>query len=147
MSGFTIGKLAESASVGVETVRFYERKGLIQRPTKSGYGFRQYEADDVLRIRFIKRAQELGCTLREIKELLEIDATRRATCSDYSGVVRHRLAEIDGKITDLQRMKRALGELLVACEGSPCGAECRILDCFENGWKMPKPERRKVRKP
>jgi MerR family mercuric resistance operon transcriptional regulator len=147
MSSFTIGKLAKSASVGVETVRFYERKGLIKRPSNNGSGFRKYAADDSLRIRFIKRAQELGCTLREVKELLELNATRRTTCSDYSVRIQRKLAEIDGKIKDLQRMKRALHEVLASCEGNPGDAECRILDCFENGCKMPKQDKRKVKKP
>jgi len=146
MSSFTIGRLAKSASVGVETVRFYERKGLIKRPSSSDSGYRQYEADDSLRIRFIKRAQELGCTLREVKELLELNATRRTTCSDYSVRIQRRLAEIDGKIRDLQRMKRALKKILATCEDNPRDAECRILDCFENGWKIPKQDKRKVKK-
>jgi MerR family mercuric resistance operon transcriptional regulator len=146
MSKFTIGKLAKSAAVGVETVRFYERKGLIKRPSKNGSGFRQYAADDSLRIRFIKRAQELGCTLREVKELLELNATRRTTCSDYSVRIERKLAEIDGKIKDLLRMKRALNEALATCGESPRDTECRILDCFEKGWKMPKTDKRKVGK-
>lgn len=145
MSNFTIGKLAKSASVGVETVRFYERKGLIKRPSRSVSGYRQYEADDSLRIRFIKRVQELGCTLREVKELLELDATRRMTCSDYSVRIQRKRAEIDGKIKDLQRMKRALNKILASCADNPEDAECRMLDCFENDWKMPKQDKRKVK--
>jgi DNA-binding transcriptional MerR regulator len=84
--------------------------------------------------------------LREVQELLELNATRRTTCSDYTVRIERKLAEIDGKIKDLQRMKRALHEILASCEDNPRDAECRILDCFENGCKMPKQDKRKVRK-
>jgi MerR family mercuric resistance operon transcriptional regulator len=145
MSNFTIGKLAKSASVGVETVRFYERTGLIKRPSKGGQGFRQYNDDDALRIRFIKRAQELGYTLREIKELLDLKASHKTTCGEYSEKIGSKLKEIDDKIRDLKRIKKALGEILVLCDDNPSNAECRVLDCFENGWKMPDPDKRKVK--
>ena len=146
MSSFTIGKLAKSAAVGVETVRFYERQGLIKRPARNGSGFRHYAADDSVRIRFIRRAQELGCTLREVKELLELNATRRMVCADYSVRIEHKLTEIEGKIKDLQRMKRALKAILTTCGESPQDAECRILDCFEKCCKIPKTDKRKVEK-
>lgn len=138
MSNFTIGQLAKAASVGVETIRFYERKGLVKKPSKNGSGFRQYQVDDVTRIRFIKKAQELGGTLREIKDLLELDARRKTTCSDYGVRIKRKLDEVDEKIESLQRLKKALGGILASCEDNPKGAECRMLECFENGWKMPK---------
>ena len=75
----TIGKLAKAAGVGVETIRFYERKGMIKRPSNRGGGFRQYPEDEVSRIRFIKRAQELGFTLREVKTLLDLQSKRKIT--------------------------------------------------------------------
>jgi Hg(II)-responsive transcriptional regulator len=145
MSNFTIGKLAKSASVGVETVRFYERTGLLNRPSKKGAGYRQYDEGDAVRIRFIKRAQELGYTLREIKELLNLQAARKTTCGDYSERIGNKLKEIDDKIRDLKRIKKGLSEILAMCDDNPRNAECRVLDCFENGWKMPDQDKRKVK--
>lgn len=136
MSDLTIGRLAKESGVGVETVRFYERKGLIRKPNKRLSGFRRYEADNASRIRFIKRAQELGFTLREVKELLDLNASPRATCADMSKKAEAKIAEVEAKIKDLQRMKRSLKELAEACgESRKAVAQCRILDCFESGWK------------
>jgi len=146
MKNFTIGKLAEAASVGIETVRFYERKGLLKQPSKNGAGFRHYEDGDATRIRFIKRSQELGFTLREIKDLFVLDATRKTKCSDYGVRIERKMEEVDGKIKDLQRLKGALGEILELCEDHPGGAECHILDCFENGCKMSGQCKRKAEK-
>ncbi len=81
MSGFTIGKVAKQSGVGVETVRFYETKGLIKQPPRSDHGYRQYTEETVLRIRFIKQAKKLGFTLKEINELLSIRDESGATCS------------------------------------------------------------------
>lgn len=136
MSDLTIGKLAKESGVGVETVRFYERKGLIRKPIKRLSGFRHYQDDDARRIRFIKRAQELGFTLKEVKDLLDLNVNPRATCSDMSKKAETKVAEVEAKIKDLQRMKRSLKELAEACgESRKAVAQCRILDCFESGWK------------
>lgn len=132
----TIGVLAKETGVGVETVRFYERKGLIRQPNKRGGGYRQYEPDDVKRISFIKRAQELGFTLKEIQDLLEMNTNTRATCSDIKTKADLKINEVKAKIKDLQRMKAALEEVACACgESKQAVSECRILDCFETGWK------------
>ena len=146
MSNFTIGKLAKSASVGVETIRFYERKGLIKRPPKSSSGFRHYAPENSRRILFIKRAQELGYTLREIKELIELDANRQTTCVDYIASVERKLDEIDRKIQDLKRMKRALQDILTSCEDDSCDAECNPLYCFETGCEVQNLDEQKVKK-
>jgi DNA-binding transcriptional MerR regulator len=132
MTTLTIGRLARASGVGVETVRFYERKGLINRPASQG-GYRTY-ADDVVRlIRFIKRAQSLGFTLREIKGLLELNADPRAACADVKRRADGKLDEIAEKIRDLQRMKRSLTRLSAACtNGRQAAAQCRISDCFEH---------------
>jgi MerR family mercuric resistance operon transcriptional regulator len=132
MKPFTIGQLARAAGVGVETVRFNERKGLLKRPSAQ-QGYRTYTDDDARRIRFIKRAQALGFTLREIKELFALHPDARfISCA---GVKRHtdaKLQEVERKIRDLQRMKRALKELSEACgNGKKAVAQCRISDCFE----------------
>lgn len=136
-TGLTIGTLAESSGVGVETIRFYERKGLIKRPARRLTTYRQYSFDDARRVRFIKRAQGLGFTLKEIKEFFALtDGTYSATCGDVRKRAESKLAEIEEKLKDLQRMKRSLKELARACgEGKKALAECRILDCFESDWK------------
>lgn len=136
MSNLTIGTLASESGVGIQTVRFYERKGLIRRPAKRAVGYRQYSPDDVKRIQFIKRRQELGFTLQEIKEILELNTSQRATCSDIQKKSSAKLKEIVEKIRDLQQMKRTLDKLSKACgDSKKAAAECKILDCFASGWK------------
>jgi len=131
MKPYTIGRLARASGIGVETVRFYERKGLITRPA-ARQGYRIYSDDDAGRIRFIKRAQELGFTLREIKGLLELDADPRAACADVTRRTDAKLDGISRKIRDLQKMKRALMKLSAACgDGRNTVTQCRISDCFK----------------
>ncbi len=135
MDELTIGKLAKTSGVGVETVRFYERKGLLRRPAKRLSGFRRYEPNDAMRIRFIKRAQDLGFTLAEVKELLELNTNPSATCTDIRRKADRKVSEVEAKIKDLHRMRRSLKELAEACGDSrKAVAQCRILDCFESGW-------------
>lgn len=129
---FTIGRLAKEAGVGVETVRFYERKGLIQRPRQTpGKAFRVYSEDDPVRIRFIKRAQDLGFTLKEIKELLVLNASPRATCAEVKKRAETKLNEVEMKIADLKKMKLSLKRLSKACdESKEAVACCQVMDCF-----------------
>lgn len=131
----TIGALAKRAGVGVETVRFYERKGIIRRPPK-GSGYRQYSAEESRRIQFVKRAQELGFTLKEIKDLLEMNVGAGATCGEIKSKADSKIAEIEAKIADLKRMKASVQRLSEACGTSKTAAsKCRVLDCFERDWK------------
>ncbi|MBI3802235.1 MAG: MerR family DNA-binding protein [Nitrospirae bacterium] len=135
MEPFTIGKLARLSGVGVETVRFYERRGLIKQPAVKE-GFRKYSEADAQRIRFIKRAQDLGFTLKEIKVLLELNADPRSTCADIKDQTEAKMKEVEEKIRDLKKMKKSLERLSVACgEGKKAIAHCEILNCFEPGWK------------
>ena len=135
MNPFTIGALARAAGVGVETVRFYERKGLLKRPSVAE-GFRKYSEEDARRIRFIKRAQELGFTLRQIKGLLGLNASPRSTCADVKRQTGAKMQEVEQKIRDLRRMQRSLKALSEACgEGKQALTHCQILNCFEPGWK------------
>lgn len=135
MDQFTIGKLARQSGVGVETVRFYERRGLIKRPSAAA-GFRKYSEEDARRIRFIKRAQGLGFTLKEIKSFFELNSNPRATCSDVRIHAEAKLEEIEEKIRNLKKMKRSLKNLSEACgEGRKALAQCSVIDCFEPEWK------------
>jgi MerR family mercuric resistance operon transcriptional regulator len=132
----TIGALASDAGVNVETIRFYERKGLLNQPARHSSGYRQYPSEDSNRIRFIKRAQDLGFTLKEIAELLELNTDPGATCGDMRGQTERKLDEVEAKIKDLMRMKKSLKRLVDACgENKKAAQSCRILDCFERGWK------------
>lgn len=134
MKQFTISSLARLSGVGVETVRFYERRGLIKQPSVKE-GFRKYSEEDARRIRFIKRAQDLGFTLKEIKALLELNADPRATCSDVKNQTEAKMKEVEEKIRDLKKMKRSLKNLSEACgESKKAMAHCEILSCFEPGW-------------
>lgn len=124
----TIGKVAERAGVGVETVRFYERKGLIDRPRRQGSAFRHYPTEAVQRIRFIKRAQDLGFTLSEIAELLDLRLEPGCTCGDIKNRAEQKAQDIDRKVRDLRRMKRSLNELISACDGKGNVDGCPILN-------------------
>lgn len=126
----TIGKLAHASGVHLETIRFYERKGLIKQPKKTG-AFRSYPEDYIARIRFIKRSQELGFTLQETKELLELRIKNQAKCSDVLVRTEDKIDEIKKKITDLKRMKKSLEALANCCEDTSLPlSECPILECF-----------------
>jgi DNA-binding transcriptional MerR regulator len=115
---YTIGKLANAAAVNVETIRFYERKGMIAQPNGDN-GIRQYNDEHLKRIRFTKRAQELGFTLSEIKELLELRISKIAKC---------------GQIIDLKKMERALLRLSESCQSKEKSiVECPILEELEFG--------------
>ncbi|MFH1261995.1 MAG: MerR family DNA-binding protein [Pseudomonadota bacterium] len=134
---FTIGDLAKQSGVGVETVRFYERKGIIRKPSK-GTGYRQYAPDDSRRIEFVKRAQELGFTLKEIKELLELNVSPRGTCGDLKTTADAKLVEVEAKIRDLKRIRASLRKLSATVEARDLSATCcRVLDCFESGTTKP----------
>lgn len=126
----TIGKLASASGVGVETIRFYENKELIKKPAKNG-GFRHYPYDYVTRIQFIKRAQELGFTLAEVKELLNLRVQKLSKCSDVLNKTESKIIEIDEKIKDLKRMKKSLQTLANCCEDKNASlSECPILEHF-----------------
>lgn len=132
----TIGKLAKAAGVGVETIRFYERKGIVRKPQKRESGYRVYEAEEASRIRFVKRAQELGFTLREIKELLDIQGKRKMTGAQVKSKAEEKIGEIRQKIADLKQMEVSLRELSRVCgHGEQAIRECKIFDCFETGCK------------
>jgi MerR family mercuric resistance operon transcriptional regulator len=123
----TIGKLAAAGNVGVETIRFYQRKGLLQQPTRES-GYRHYGSEDVRRLRFIRQAQTAGFTLEEIKELLELDAGEdRVRARELAT---GRIQALNDKIADLQRARDALKRLAHDCGEGSSGA-CPILTSFD----------------
>jgi len=137
MEVLTIGQLAKQAGVGVETIRFYEREGLIAEPKRRPSSrYRQYPPQAVRRVRFIRHAKELGFTLREIQELLELRVDPESTCADVRGRAKAKVEDIEGRIESLQRMKAALERLARKCRGAGPTADCPILeelDREENG--------------
>ena len=126
----TIGKLANASGVNLETIRFYERKGILIQPKKQG-AFRYYPDEYITRIKFIKRSQELGFTLSETKELLDLKIKNHAKCSDVLSKTEAKIKEINEKIKDLKKMKKSLQGLATCCvdESQPL-SDCPILDCF-----------------
>ena len=131
MEDLTIGKLAKKAGVNVETVRYYEQRGLIEQPPKPRLGYRHYSPDLIHRIRFIKHAQELGFTLGEIIELLALRVEPTTACNDVKDQAKAKIADIAKKIKALQRMKRTLSGLVSACEKRTSTTECPILEALK----------------
>jgi len=119
----TIGELAKACGVGVETIRFYERSGLIADPRQNGVGYRDYAATVVRRVKFIKQAQTLGFTLKEIADLLAIRVSPTTTCADVR-------AKAQGKILDIQEKVRVLRSFEAALGSGPA-SDCPILDAIE----------------
>ncbi|MBW8000588.1 MAG: MerR family DNA-binding protein [Planctomycetes bacterium] len=133
MENLTIGQIAKQAAVGVETMRFYERKGLIKKPKRNVSGYRQYPLEAVSQIRFIKRAQEVGFSLAEIKALLLLRLDSSKKCEDVKARALAKINEIKGKVKDLNRMKNALLDLTKACDTSSDIDQCPILKAFDDG--------------
>lgn len=122
-----IGELAKSAQVNIETIRFYERKGLIKQPVKPQSGYRQYPAETLERILFIKRAQKLGFTLEEISTLLSMESKK---CDDVQTLAKSKLISVRNKLHDLKQMESALKRLLEDCKSNPNHAGCPIIDAL-----------------
>lgn len=120
-TGLTIGHLAKTAKVNVETIRYYQRIGLIDEPLKPPQGYRRYPAPTIERIRFIKRAQELGFSLAEIADLLSLNGQ---DCFDARVIAEHKHAVIQQRIDDLNAMQRELAKLIKACKENVSGQEC-----------------------
>jgi len=135
------GEVARRAGVNVETLRFYERKGILPEPPRGRSGYREYPPEAVDLIRFVKRAQQLGFSLREVRELLELRAVPRRAARRVRRLVQQKLADIERKIQDLQAMQRALAELLCACQKAPAKAACPIIESLsgrEPGGEEPR---------
>lgn len=121
----SIGRLAAKAGVNVETIRYYQRRGLLSEPAKPLNGHRRYPADWAKRLRFIKRAQVLGFTLEEIAGLLRLDAAR--ACTQTRDLAARKLQTIDEKLADLTAMRKALGKLMRRCNSLDGTAVCPII--------------------
>ena len=131
MNGQTIGAVAKQANVHVETLRYYERRGLVARPLRSVANYRLYSVETVQRVRFIKHAQALGFSLQEIKELLALRAAPRAWCADVRVRAETKISAIETKIRALQAMKKALAKLVTECMGHGSITDCPILEALD----------------
>lgn len=127
--GMRIGELAERGGVNVQTIRYYERRGLLHDPRQRGTGYREYGDATLARLRFIKRAQELGFTLSEIGELLLLRLHRGTTAAQVKVRAEEKIAAIDAKLRDLERIRTALAHLAGQCRGgrAPLG-DCPLLE-------------------
>ena len=128
----TIGRIAHAAGTGIETIRYYEREGLIEKPARTASGYRHYRPDVVARLRFIRQAKDLGFSLREIKELLSLRMRARESCGEVKARAEHKIADIERRVAQLTRMRQALTKLTAACTGLGLTSECPILEALEH---------------
>jgi MerR family transcriptional regulator, copper efflux regulator len=128
----TISQVATAAEVNVQTIRYYERRGLFPSPRRTPSGYRQYAADAVARLRFIKHAQDLGFSLKEIQELLGLRIRHGAACETVARKTRVKIGLVQQKIAGLERVHRTLERLAAACAARRPTDECPILDALED---------------
>jgi MerR family mercuric resistance operon transcriptional regulator len=133
MDSLSIGQVAEAAEVGVETVRFYQRQGLIREPARQGTRHRRYSQETVARIRFIRGAQNLGFSLKEIEELMDLRIAPGTSKAEIKARAQAKVDEIGEKMRDLQRMRDTLLKLIGSCEGTGTVEDCPILEAFDQG--------------
>ena len=131
MKSLTIGHLAKQAGVNLETVRYYERRGLLPRPPRSASGYRLFPAEAARRLTFIRRAQELGFSLTEIGELLSLRVSRSTTSGDIRVRAEAKIDDIEAKIKSLESMKKTLQKLTRVCDGCAPVAKCPILESLD----------------
>ena len=131
MTLINIGQVAKQTGVTVEAVRFYEKQGLIAAPQRTDAGYRQYPLDAVKRVQFIQRAKEAGFTLKDIGELLALRQKPGTSCADIKLRATQKIEEVDQKIHDLNRIRDALGRMVLKCSGRGKLSECPILEELE----------------
>ena len=136
MEIFSIGQVARLASVGIETVRFYEREKLLEEPARRASGYRQYTEEVVKQIRFIKRAQQLGFSLKEIRELLTLRVDGQNSCEQVKERTTAKLVEVEQKMLELQRMRQALLQVASLCAGEGPKSRCPMLDALDDDSEM-----------
>ncbi len=128
----TIGQVAAAAAVNIQTIRYYERRGLFTAPRRTPSGYRQYAEDAVPRLRFIKHAQELGFSLEEIQELLALRVRHGAACDPVARKTRQKIELVKRRIRDLERMRQTLEQLAAACAARRPTDDCPILEAMED---------------
>ena len=131
MSHLTIGRVAKEAGVNLETIRYYERQGLVPKPPRTRAGYRFYTPEAARRVHFIKRAQELGFSLKEIRELLALRVDTKTTCADVRRRAQAKIADVEAKIRALQEIRKALARVTAACTGRGPASACPILEYLD----------------
>lgn len=125
----TIGKLAKQADVTVETIRHYQRIGLLSEPAKPQSSYRYYPTDTITKIRFIKRAQQAGFSLKEVAELLSLDGSH---CTEVRKIAEQKYQQIDAQIRDLTALRNVLGSLVERCQTDTSTGHCSLIDALSN---------------
>ena len=134
MDSIGIGALAKRGGVRIDTVRYYERNGLLAPKTRLESGYRRYGSTEVARLRFIRRAQALGFTLKEVRALLALSSLRDV--ARVKRAAQRKLADVEARIADLERVRRGLTTLIAACPGHGRAADCPILQALGGGdWR------------
>ncbi|MBI1733058.1 MAG: heavy metal-responsive transcriptional regulator [Gammaproteobacteria bacterium] len=131
METLKVGDVARRAGVNLQTVHYYERRGLLPKPPRTGSNYRAYPQDTVRRVRFIKRAQDLGFTLKEIKELLSLRAVPQTRCADVRDRAAAKVKDINEKVRTLRGMQKALTRLIGECSGRGPVTQCPILGALD----------------
>lgn len=129
----TIGQLAQAAEVNIETIRYYQRQGLLEEPDRPAQGYRRYAPHQLRRLRFIRRAQALGFTLAEVGDLLRLQTGRR--CTDTRGLATRKLQLIDQRMADLAAMRQTLADLVQQCDAEGVGDVCPVIDALSGAPK------------
>lgn len=129
MTGLSIGHLAKTTGTKVETIRWYEKVGLIAPPARTGGNYRAYAPDDLARLSFIRRARDLGFSLDQVRALIDITEQRERDCGTVNVIASEHLTEVDRKIADLTALRRELAKVIATCQGGTV-ADCRILEAL-----------------
>jgi MerR family transcriptional regulator, copper efflux regulator len=127
MQTMKIGEVAKRSGVGIETIRFYEREGLLQEPQRRPSGYRQYDVSTVQRLEYIRRAKELGFTLAEIRELLELSFAAQRGCDHIRQRAEAKITDIENKIHSLQKMRRSLRKIVDRCKTTDSPHDCPLV--------------------
>ena len=133
MNFLKIGEVAKQSEVGIETIRYYEREGLLSEPQRRPSGYRQYDQSVVARLQFIRRTKELGFKLGEIKELLALWFDAETRCEHIRQRAEQKVLDIDDKIRSLQKMKRSLKKVIGECETRDSLGDCPLLEGIDHG--------------
>lgn len=128
-----IGEVAKHSGFGIETIRYYEREGLLQPPQRRPSGYRQYDESTVRRLEYIRQAKDLGFTLAEIRELLELSFAAHSSCDHIRQRAEAKIADIEEKIRSLQQMKRSLRKILQRCRAANSIADCPLVHKTTSG--------------
>ena len=132
MTPFTIGSLSKGTGCKIETIRYYERIGLLPKPPRSQGGHRLYEEEHLKRLTFIRRSRELGFTLHEVRGLLRLVDGGEYSCAEVKALTLDHVAEVRRKLADLRKVKRVLEEMAAECDGGEV-PECPIIDALYQG--------------